>query len=576
MANQFNSYMVNVPKKNRFKALSHTAKLTCDMGYAVPVLVQDVIPNDTFKISVQSLIRFAPLLAPMMSEVDVYFHAFFVPDRIIWTKAEDFYTGAHNGVQLAPEDVPQRPRMYFTGDAARLVGRFMQTGSLADYLGFQTIQNENWGDGDDDAVDLDEMPFRAYLRIWYDYYRDENLSYDNGITGSPFGDDLESIWESSGYTNYTNGSFNNTAAGYLLELRRRAWKKDYFTSALPFPQKGDDVLIPSNISSVNNIGISRIGSDLKQFITTGGGSSTSGDPIVSGDSLASGGYLRLKVGNASGPNILINPDNLVVTPSAIQDHLVNESTIRDLRRAFAAQKFLERRAVGGSRYQEQNLAFFGIRGSDARLQRSEYLGGIKNPVVVSQILQTSETTEGNPLGTPAGNAVSASSGFLFNRTFEEYGWIMIIMSVTPKADYIQGTPRMYLRKDVYDYYWPQFARVGEQPILNQEVFTTYSVDAYDEENGINNGTFGYTPRYAEYRFRNNRIHGDFRTTLSFWTQARNFDSLPSLNGDFVSCNPSNRVFAVDPEGKQGIHHLWCECYFNIDAIRPVTKYAESL
>lgn len=570
MANQFNSYAVNAPKKNRFRGLSHSVKFSANMGNAIPLLVQDVIPNDTFKISVSSLVRFAPLIAPILSEVDVYFHAFFVPDRIIWTKAEDFYTGAHNGVQLAPEDVPQKPRLYFKGAAVQSLfdNKYFTTSSLADYLGFQPIVDADEIQGDNAAVDLDAMPFRAYLRIWYDYYRDENLSYDNMVSGSAYGDTLQSIWDSSGYENYSNASFANTTIPILMKLRRRAWKKDYFTSALPFSQKGSDVLIPSSIGGSS--ALQRKSSTLGDFVT----SITSGTQIPASSNIVSPSYsmgsgaFSPRFESYPTASIGLNHSNLVING----DGLVNEGTIRDLRRAMAAQRFLERRAVGGSRYQEQNLAMFGIKGSDARLQRAEYLGGIKNPVVVSQLLQTSETTSSSPQGTPSGNAVSAGSGFLFKRTFEEYGWIMVIMSVIPKADYMQGTPRMYLRKDVYDYYWPQFARIGEQPIYNAELYTEYESGSYNDD-GNNYGTFGYTPRYAEYRFRNNRVCGDFKNTLAPWTLARSFSGIPSLTGTFVECYPSNRIFAVS---SSSIDHLWCEAYFNIDAIRPVVKYAENL
>lgn len=185
------------------------------------------------------------------------------------------------------------------------------------------------------------------------------------------------------------------------------------------------------------------------------------------------------------------------------------------------------------------------------------------------MLQTSEGTASSPLGTPAGNAVSAGGKYIFDRSFEEYGWIIGLMSIMPKPDYIQGIPKMFLRRDIYDYYWPQFAKIGEQPIENQELY-------FSPTSTNNDGTFGYTPRYAEYRFRNNRVCGDFKDTLKFWTLARDFDAPQALNHSFVECNPSDRIFAVSDAASSGYNHLWCEIGLNVKSLRPLPKYGESM
>ncbi|UPW41593.1 major capsid protein [Peromfec virus RodF8_47] len=575
MANIFNSYSGAVPRKNHFN-LSHTCKTTADFGLLVPVLVQDVLPNDTFKLSMSSLIRFAPLIAPMMSEVDVYFHAFFVPERIVWDATEDFFTGAHKGRALPSQNIPERPRMFFnngsilTPENANLVDRGILVNSLADYLGFQTAP----AGSDPEVVELDEMPFRVYQKIWSDYYMDENLSYLSG--DQTVTDILEEVYEQSGVRNVYNTLTPDVTQ--LMRLRYRAWKKDYFTSALPFAQKGDDILIPGSggATSFTNGRVYVAPERGDGYLTPFGLSPTSGTPALIQS--ARGG--RFGIGFEDSEEVM-SLSELSFNPTTLNAYLnsgqVDQGTIRDLRRAMAAQRWLERKAVGGSRYQEQNLAMFGIRGSDARLQRAEFLGGIKNPVVVSQVLQTSETTGNSPQGNPSGNAISAGAGFIFRKTFEEYGWIMVLMSVLPKADYIQGTPRMYMRKDIYDFYWPQFAHIGEQPIYKGELYTEYNSDGYGTDgtgiNGTNYGTFGYTPRYAEYRFRNNRIHGDFRESLQYWTLARDFSEQPTLNGDFVSARASNRVFAVPTSNYR---HLWCDIAFRLDALRPIPKYAENL
>lgn len=584
MANIFNTVPLSIPKRNHFN-MSHFVKTTFEMGQLIPFFVQDIIPNDGMKVSVQNLIRFAPLLAPIMSEVDVYVHFFFVPNRIIWSNWEDFITGSHNGKKLAEEDVPQAPRFVFSGN--ELNNAINPTGtaypilshkSLADYMGFQTFKKtDSFSNG---TYPLDAMPFRAYQKIWSDYYRDENLQEDI------FDPDINPLSDFSGDQEVTSST--RTAAYTWLGIRNRAWKKDYFTSALPWAQKGDDVLIPGtgNSSSIGfnpnsqiplsklydgTFGYTGLSSVVDGTVKTEFGTNVSGK----------GKPIRLNLGTAFtagsteiGTGYLdIDPKSLGVSPTDLNNALlsgdaVSEGTIRELRRAFAAQKFLERRAVGGTRYIEQNLAFFGVKSSDARLQRAEFLGGMKNPMVVSQLLQTSESTQNSPLGQPAGNAVAANSKYIFTKKrFEEYGWVIGIISVMPKSDYMTGIPRMYQRRDVYDYYFPQFAHIGEQAILNSEIY-------FDPTKGTEGqGTFGYTPRYAEYRFRNNRVSGDFKDTLKFWTLGRDFTMTPTLSEEFITAQPSKRVFAVEDTD---FSHLWAELHINCQMIRPIPKYAESL
>lgn len=569
--NLFNSIPLLKPRKNAFK-LSHNVKLTCEMGQLVPIFVQDVLPSDRFKLSVSNIVRFAPLLAPIMSEVDVFFHFFFVPNRIIWSEWETFMTGSKNGRKLDDNQVPVPPRIVFDGSILNSALKNGQNwandghaplthGSLADYLGFQTFKSgTTFNNG---LYPLDELPFRAYYKIWSDWYRDENL----------IDDVLPDYIDNSGDRLITNA--NLTDVENLMQLRRRCWKKDYFTSALPFAQKGDDVLIPG--SSPTGISFKSGQLPTAQYSTAQGAFSGSTMPVDASPVSIKKMPRSSNSGNlvvGSNEDILFPNTNIFnIDPKGLNDYLVGgqatEGTIRELRRAFAAQKFFERRAVGGTRYIEQNYAFFGVRSSDGRLQRSEYLGGSKNPVVISQVLQTSEGTASSPLGTPAGNAVSAGGKYIFDRSFEEYGWIIGLMSIMPKPDYIQGIPKMFLRRDIYDYYWPQFAKIGEQPIENQELY-------FSPTSNNNDGTFGYTPRYAEYRFRNNRVCGDFKDTLKFWTLARDFDAPQALNHSFVECNPSDRIFAVSDAASANYNHLWCEIGLNVKSLRPLPKYGESM
>lgn len=559
--NLFNSIPLLKPKRNAFN-LSHSVKLTMEMGQLVPFYVQDVLPSDRLRVSATNLIKFAPLIAPILSEVDVYLHFFFVPTRLIWDSWEDFITGSHKGKKLPEDSMPQMPRWIFIRNFVNqaitnpLEGEPspLQHGSLADYLGFQTFKKGTSFDHVNTHYYVDQLPFRAYRKIYNDWYRDENLQ-----------DDRDEDWFSeSGDISVNNSNFQEVS--YQMRLENRAWRKDYFTSALPFAQKGDDVLIPGGIS---------VNPDSQLFLHgTGGLSLSSGsvptnqyldvtarfnDPksgelyVDSGNGKISAAYQSLSLLSGSQFNEFANSG-------------ASEGTIRELRRAIAAQRFLERRAVGGTRYIEQIRAFFGVKSSDARLQRSQFLGGCKNPVVISQVLQTSETTQSSPLGQPAGNAVSAGGKYIFDHTFEEYGYVIGLISVVPKADYIQGIPKMYLRRDVYDFYFPQFAKIGEQPIENQELY-------FDPTSVNNDKTFGYTPRYAEYRFRNNRVCGDFRDSLKFWTLARDFDRIQNLNSQFITCDPSTRIFAYE---NSDFHHLWCEIGLNVKSLRPLPKYGEQL
>lgn len=563
---QFNSVPLNVPKRNKFN-LSHSVKTTANMGEIIPILMHDVLPRDRYKVSLQSLIRVAPMIAPAFSEISVQFHFFFVPNRIIWYQWEDFITQAHNGKQLSEDDLPVLPTFSFGGgtfDFALDSSNFTNESdpnlgtktmiaplvhnSLADNLGFQTFNEKQSVSG---TYELDQLPFRAYFKVWYDYFRDENLQT---------ADHWDELFESSGRVAPTRSPSDVFLTNYM-QIKFRSWKKDYFTSALPWAQKGDEVLIPVSAGG----SISRIDPSAGDFVPgIGGFLSTPQSVLIRSDTDTNkSGSLVYGPSGGVQTSVDLNLENLQI----LSNGTASAGTIRELRRAEAAQRFLERRAIGGSRYIEQNLAFFGARSSDGRLQRAQFLGGYKMPVVVSQLLQTSQTTESSPLGTPAGNATSAGSSYIFDREFEEYGWLVGLMSIMPKADYLQGIPRKYLRKDIYDYFWPQFARIGEQPIQNQELY-------YDPSGGdVNTETFGYTPRYAEYRFINNRICGDFKGSLQFWTLGRSFSSTPNLNADFITCNPSTRIFAVDDSGYK---HFWCDIYLSISSLRPIPKYAENL
>lgn len=548
----FDSVQVKSPKYNKFD-LSYMNTLSCNMGKLVPFFVQDVLPGDKIKVKKEHLLKMMPLATPMLQRVNVYFHYFFVPYRLIWNDFEKFITGGADGLAA-----PAYP-VLGTNNAV------WSAGSLPDYLGFPT-------NGNPTDAPIDAMPFRAYNLIYNNYYRDQNFEKPIPV---PLGSGLD-----NSYTD-EDGNVLEASIEDMTTLRNRPYPKDYFTSALPFVQRGPAAKIPITANVTLPAGSIYSGNDPGEdaisigspAIQTFGSSATVHNLLV--DGLGSG-YVQAAgkpqpgatIGRIFGNSTLPVPGKDIELESSSAD-----GTIIELRRAFALQEFLEKSARGGARYIENLLSFFGVRGSDYRLQRPLYLGGARNPIVISELLQTSETTQGedgHPLGTMSGQGNSLGGGFMFNRYFEEHGLVLGILSIMPKASYFKGIPRRYLRRDKFDFYWPQFAHIGEQPILTSELY----YDGTNENDTISNfneeNVFGYTPRYAEYRFNNDEIHGQFRTTLKNWHMARDFESVPNLNSQFLAVDDSQyRPFSdVNPIDD----HFYIQIYNNVKALRKIPKY----
>jgi hypothetical protein len=384
-------------------------------------------------------------------------------------------------------------------------------GKFMDYMGVPPIP----AGVSSPAQNLNALPFAAYQMIYNEFYRDQNLI-------APVNFKL------------TDGD-NTSNFAELLNLRKRAWEHDYFTASLPFAQKGAAVDIPL-------------------------GTITTPYAKIEG----TGGY---DVPNTSGGNYSV--DN---APSPLTNGLyapgttaeVEPTTINDLRRAFRLQEWLEKNARGGTRYIESILTHFGVKSSDKRLQRPEYITGVKSPVVISEIVNTTGQDGGLAQGNMAGHGISVSSGRSGSYYCEEHGFIIGIMSVMPKTCYQQGIPKTYLKNDNLDYYWPSFAHIGEQAVTNNEIYA-YTSTA--------NETFGYVPRYAEYKYMPSRVAGEFRESLDFWHLGRKFDTQPALSGEFVSCNPTKRIFAVlEGPGSEATDSLYCHVLNKIKAVRPMPKF----
>lgn len=513
------------PSSNNFD-LSHDHKLSLKMGWLVPVLTQECLPGDKWRISSSCLLRMAPLLAPVMHKAKVKLEAFFCPNRLCWDDWAEFITGG-DGFTTPPAF----PYLPLAGPA--------QFSGLQDYLGIPTLVGSSGF-----AEQISAIPFSGYQLIFNEYYRDENLV------------DL---------IDYKLANGDNVAnATALTALRQRAWMHDYFTSALPFAQKGDPISLP--IAGFSDVGLNW---------NTGGGTAEPRWRAV--DSLAFDADGVINVSNTGGNafgnvtadqigpnrNVLFDPDGtLTADTSSLSAQAI---TINDLRRAEALQIWLEANARGGSRYTESIKMHFDVNSPDARLQRPEYIGGISNPVVFSEVLQTSATDPSDPTVTPQGNmaghGISAGSGGAMSYFCQEHGFIHIIMSVLPDTAYTQGLARFWFKNDKFLYGWPELANLGEQSILNKELYLA--------DDGLNDDVFGYTPRYSEYKYQSDRISGQFADTLDFWHFARIFAARPVLDEAFIQANPTTRVFAVTDDT---IDHVYSHVMFNINTRRMLPRF----
>lgn len=522
----FNKVQLTAPSVSVFD-MSYDHKLSCKMGYLVPTHIQECVPGDHFHMSSEAMFRMMPMLAPIMHKVDAYMHYFFVPNRILWDNWEQFITGGETPDEL----VPSFPRI------RDLAAGSFPTSSLGDYLGVPTgkVLSSMWPSG------ISALPFAAYQRIWHEFYRDQNLQPEDPIT-------------------LADGIQDAPTTASLIELKQRAWEHDYFTSCLPFAQKGDAVTLPIDfVNDPLNVTLDdNLSGDAQIIRNEAGGIMANSQPLDTGTF----GQLLGEVVPGPHEKAFLDPNGtLKVDPSDLEI----TSTINDLRTAVALQKWCEKNARGGTRYFETVYVHFKVRNPDARLQRPEYLGGSKSSIAISEVLQTSQS-DTTAQGNMAGHGVSVSGGKDFGYFCPEHGYIIGLLSIRPKTAYYQGTPKHFLKWRSRDqYYWPDFAFLGEEPVLKGELFSDDTFPAYNQQ------TFGYLPRYTDLRYNSGRVSGQMRTSLEYWHMGRKFDPMspPELNAEFIRCKPTKRIFAVtDPNEDEIVAHI----FHKIIAKRPLPKY----
>lgn len=525
MRSIFEAVRFNKPKQSKFD-LSHDLKFSMKMGTLTPTCCIDTLPGDVFKIRPINMLRFLPLVAPVMHEVRVTTDYFFVPNRILWPEWEKFITGGQPG-----DPVPEHPYLDL------VEGNNCVIGSLGDFLGIPTGTY-----GETIRVSSGLFAIAAYLKIWDEYYRDQNLQDER-------------------YPDYQLVAGSNPSMIDWIEnatLLRRAWEHDYLTSALPFAQKGDAVQIPLTAESNIPVEYDPNATNRQKWLKASDGETPAGFGSAE-FSPGSGGISVMTDGDSDSVDMDPNGTFTVDVQAGATD-------INTLRLAFRFQEWLEKNARGGTRYAELMWNHFFQRSSDARLQRPEFIGRQTQKMVISETLATAQDTDANvPVGYMAGHGISVGGGKELTFKCEEHGWIIGLISVIPRTAYSQGIPRKFTRETKLDFAWPTFANIGEQAILRKEVKAVVNAGTVDP-----NDVWGYIPRYAEYKFENSRVAGEMRDTLNFWHLGRELaGNGPSLNASFIECNPSTRIFAVtDPDEDHIVAHVFNQ----ITAIRKLPYF----
>lgn len=537
-----------VPRNNF--PITHNNKLTLTTQKLVPTWLKEGLPGDINRIFLECMARAQPLVCPVFQSYTISHHCFWVPMRTLHKHWQDFLYGGKNGdyAGVMPyttlADIYSFVNICYSNlQGSSTVESLSNMKELAyclknfDYMGLPFVCQSTAGpneipeegavedtcfglfvgawldnewnivlkDNDYDPVDL--LPFLASLKVWSEYYRDENLQEDpmDAVSGSGADIDLSEV---VGYVDISVAGPEWFVT--LFQLRPRAWKKDRFTSALPFAQRGPEVLIPiAGTVPVSNV---LAGTDPSGALEVSG--------LIAGKKMVQNADTYEKLSTLGE----VDFENAELT-----------TTIEQFRDAERLQRWYENNARGGYRSNEAQPAHWGVYTKDATLQRAVFLGGIRQPLVISEVDQNSATTAESPQGNLAGKGTSYNNGRLFKQFADENGFTLVFTSILQNADYFQGLPKIFTRKERTEYAWPEFANLGEEAVYTREL---YAAAPKDE-------VFGYTPRYSDYKSVPSEVHGDMRSSLQHWAVPRVFADKPALNEEFIFNEPQKLAFAVE-------------------------------
>lgn len=534
---------------------SHSVKLSFNVGDVIPFYVDEVLPGDTFDVLTSKVVRMPSLVTPIMDNIYLDTYYFFVPNRLVWEHWKEFQ-GENTKSAWLPDIEYQVPQITSPAETGWAVG------TLADYMGIPTGVP---------GLSVNALPFRAYSLVMNEWFRDENLT-DPLVT--PIDDSTVSGVNTGNYiTDVAKGGLPFKAAKY----------HDYFTSCLPAPQKGPDVSIPVATLEYADVpvvtGSSQPNSNFSDPLkwselggpyTLDGSSAALGWDVVNGKpSLGTSKVVGLSGGSSYSSQLA--PNNLWAKTSDLSVSSSVAATINQLRMAFQIQKMYEKDARGGTRYIEILKSHFGVTSPDARLQRPEYLGGNRIPINVNQIVQQSQTTDQSPQGNPVGLSQTSDTHKDFRKSFVEHGFVLGLMVARYDHTYQQGIERFWSRKDRFDYYFPVFANIGEQAVLNKEIFA--------QGTPVDDEVFGYQEAWADYRYKPNRTAAYMRSNLAspsdsldVWHLGDKYTTLPSLSDSWIREDGQtvDRVIAVT---SANVHQFFADIYVRCRSTRPMPLYS---